>query len=130
MCPGYYSYRAGYTPEFEGQKRFLGTIVHPQQWPEGLQYRGKRVVVIGSGATAMTLVPAIAEDAAHIVLLQRSPTYVISWPDKDALANVLRTILPESWAYAITRWKNVAIATLIHDPRASPLNGAIRIMPA
>ena len=121
MCPGYYSYRAGYTPEFEGQERFLGTIVHPQQWPEGLEYLGKRVVVIGSGATAMTLVPAIADNAAHVVLLQRSPTYVLSWPDKDVLANVLGTILPESWAYAITRRKNIALQQFFyHLTRTHP----------
>ncbi|HUI26685.1 MAG TPA: NAD(P)/FAD-dependent oxidoreductase, partial [Candidatus Kryptonia bacterium] len=109
MCAGYYSYRHGHTPEFEGRERFRGTIVHPQQWPEDLDYAGKRVVVIGSGATAMTLVPAMAKNVAHIVMLQRSPTYVVSRPDKDAIANALRRVLPEQWAYAITRWKNVAL---------------------
>ena len=96
MCAGYYSYRQGYTPEFEGIERFKGTIVHPQQWPEDLDYAGKRVVVIGSGATAMTLVPAMAEDVAHIVMLQRSPTYVVSRPDKDVIANALRKVLPDT----------------------------------
>jgi monooxygenase len=114
MCSGYYSYRQGYTPEFEGVERFKGTIVHPQQWPEDLDYKGKQVVVIGSGATAMTLVPALAKDVAHIVMLQRSPTYVVSRPDTDAIANALRTVLPSRWAYAITRWKNVAMQQLFY----------------
>ena len=87
MCAGYYSYDDGYTPEFAGVERFAGQIVHPQQWPEDLDYAGKRVVVIGSGATAMTLVPAMADDAAHVTMLQRSPTYVVSRPDADAIAN-------------------------------------------
>jgi cation diffusion facilitator CzcD-associated flavoprotein CzcO len=108
MCAGYYSYRYGYTPEFAGRESFRGTIVHPQEWPQDLDYAGKRVVVIGSGATAMTLIPAMAKDAGHIVMLQRSPTYVISRPDKDVIANALRKVLPARWAYAITRFKNVA----------------------
>ena len=107
MCAGYYSYREGFTPEFPGRERFKGPIVHPQKWDEKLDFAGKRVVVIGSGATAMTLVPALAKTAAHVVLLQRSPTYVVSRPDRDAIANFLRKVLPERWAYAITRWKNV-----------------------
>lgn len=114
MCAGYYSYREGYTPEFEGVERFRGRIVHPQEWPEDLDYAGKRVVVIGSGATAMTLVPAMAEDAGHVVMLQRSPTYVISRPDEDVIANALRKVLPERWAYAITRWKNVLLQQLLY----------------
>jgi monooxygenase len=114
MCAGYYSYKQGYTPEFEGQERFAGTIIHPQQWPEDLAYRGKKVVVIGSGATAMTLVPAMAKDVGHIVMLQRSPTYVVSRPDKDVIANFLRRVLPEHWAYAITRWKNVALQQFLY----------------
>lgn len=109
LCAGYYSYRKGHTPEFAGRERFTGPIVHPQEWPADLDYRGKRVVVIGSGATAMTLVPAMAQDAAHVVMLQRSPTYVISRPDVDVIANALRRVLPEKWAYAITRWKNVGL---------------------
>jgi len=109
MCAGYYSYRQGHTPEFDGRERFQGTVVHPQEWPDDFDYAGKKVVVIGSGATAMTLVPAMARDAAHIVMLQRSPTYVVSRPDKDIIANALRRVLPDTWAYAITRWKNVAM---------------------
>jgi monooxygenase len=114
MCSGYYSYREGYTPEFAGRERFRGTVIHPQKWPEDLDYRGKRVVVIGSGATAMTLVPAMACDAANVTMLQRSPTYVVSRPDRDVIANGLRKILPEKWAYAITRWKNVALQQFLY----------------
>jgi len=114
MCAGYYSYRHGYTPEFRGRERFQGRIVHPQQWPEDLDYAGKRVVVIGSGATAMTLVPAMAKDVAHIVMLQRSPTYVISRPARDVIANAMRKVLPETWAYSLTRWKNVTLQQLLY----------------
>jgi monooxygenase len=106
---GYYRYDQGYTPEFPGIERFGGEVVHPQHWPEDLDYAGKRVVVIGSGATAMTLVPAMAERAAKVTMLQRSPTYVISMPGKDGLANRLRTVLPGRVAYPIVRWKNVLL---------------------
>ena len=109
MCSGYYNYEHGYDPEFPGRERFQGRIVHPQHWPEDLDYAGKKVVVIGSGATAMTLIPEMAKDAGHVVMLQRSPTYVISRPDKDIIANALRHILPQKTAYAITRWKNIAL---------------------
>jgi monooxygenase len=114
MCAGYYNYRHGYTPEFEDQERFRGTIVHPQEWPEDLDYRGKKVVVIGSGATAMTLVPSMAKDVGHIVMLQRSPTWVVSLPDTDRIANFLRRVLPARWAYAITRWKNVTMQQFLY----------------
>jgi len=114
MCSGYYSYREGHLPEFSGIERFKGQIVHPQKWPETLDYKGKKIVVIGSGATAVTLVPAMADEAAHVVMLQRSPTYIVSRPDKDAIANRLRAVLPERWAYAITRWKNVAFQQFIY----------------
>ncbi len=107
MCSGYYSYAGGYAPEFPGAASFKGRIVHPQKWPEDLDYKGKRVVVIGSGATAVTLVPEMAKDAAHVVMLQRSPTYVVSAPAQDALANWMRRNLPAKLAYAITRWRNV-----------------------
>jgi monooxygenase len=107
MNSGYYRYDEGYTPEFPGRERFGGEVVHPQHWPEDLDYSGKRVIVIGSGATAMTLVPAMAKDAAKVTMLQRSPTYVISMPGEDAIANGLRKRLPDKAAYAITRWKNV-----------------------
>jgi monooxygenase len=107
LCTGYYDYANGYTPEWPGVERFAGPVVHPQKWPEGLDYAGKRVVVIGSGATAVTLVPAMAEQAAHVTMLQRSPTYVVAWPAEDKIANWLRGHAPERVAYALTRWKNV-----------------------
>ena len=109
MCSGYYRYEQGYTPEFKGRQRFGGDIVHPQQWPEDLDYRDKKVVVIGSGATAVTLIPEIAKQARHVTMLQRSPTYVVSWPDRDWIANILRKVLPAKMAYAITRWKNITL---------------------
>jgi monooxygenase len=107
LCGGYYSYEAGYAPEFPGAERFKGEIVHPQAWPERLDYAGKRVVVIGSGATAVTLVPAMAETAAHVTMLQRSPTYVVSRPAEDEMANRLRKWLPAMAAYNLIRWRNV-----------------------
>jgi cation diffusion facilitator CzcD-associated flavoprotein CzcO len=112
MCSGYYRYDEGYTPEFPGLDRFAGEVVHPQHWPEDLDYAGKRVVVIGSGATAMTLVPALAERAARVTMLQRSPTYVVSMPAEDGLANALRRFLPDRAAYPIVRWKNVGRQSL------------------
>jgi len=111
-CSGYYRYDEGYAPEFEGVERFAGRVVHPQHWPEDLDYAGKRVVVIGSGATAMTLVPAMAEAAAHVTMLQRSPTYVISMPAVDPIARALRKRLPHKLVYALVRWKNVVLQTL------------------
>ncbi len=107
MCAGYYNYARGYRPEFDGEGTFKGQIVHPQFWPSDLDYRNKRVVVIGSGATAVTLVPEMAGDAAHVVMLQRSPTYVVSRPAEDEFANRLRRRLPAKLAYAIVRWRNV-----------------------
>ena len=121
MCSGYYSYKGGYTPEFPGRDRFRGEVIHPQQWPDDLDYDGKRVVVIGSGATAVTLVPAMAERAAHVTMLQRSPTYVVSRPAKDAIANTLRKVLPESWAYELTRRKNTGLQQFMYKRmRANP----------
>ena len=114
MCSGYYSYAGGYTPEFPGIERFRGPVIHPQAWPEDLDYAGKRVAVIGSGATAMTLVPAMAEKAARVTMIQRSPTYVISRPAHDEIANRLRRILPERLAYAITRCKNVLMQRYLY----------------
>jgi monooxygenase len=118
MCSGYYSYEAGYTPDFPGVEQFQGPIIHPQHWPETpetLDYAGKRVVVIGSGATAVTLVPAMAETAGHVTMLQRSPTYMVSLPGSDFIANTLRRVLPERTVYALTRWKNVLLAMLIYQ---------------
>ena len=107
MCSGYYRYEAGYTPEFAGTADFAGRIVHPQKWPEDIEYAGKRVVVIGSGATAVTLVPELAKKAKHVTMLQRSPTYVVSRPAQDPLANKLRRNLPAKLAYHLIRWRNV-----------------------
>ncbi|MEK6283986.1 MAG: NAD(P)/FAD-dependent oxidoreductase, partial [Acidobacteriota bacterium] len=115
LCTGYYDYEAGYTPEWTGVERFGGHIVHPQKWPEHLDYEGKRVVVIGSGATAVTLVPAMAERAAHVTMLQRSPTYVVSRPAEDKLANGLRSVLPARAAYVLTRWKNVLLQQFFYN---------------
>jgi monooxygenase len=113
LCSGYYNYTEGYTPEFPGTERFSGRIVHPQKWTEDVEYAGKRVVVIGSGATAVTLVPALAKSAAHVTMLQRSPSYILSLPEQDPIANALRRFLPATVAYGITRWKNVLLGMLI-----------------
>lgn len=109
MCAGYYNYAQGHQPAFAGREDFAGTFVHPQFWPENLDYTGKRVVVIGSGATAVTLVPALAERAAEVVMLQRSPTWMVSRPASDRIANMLRAVLPARWAYGLTRWKNTRL---------------------
>ena len=109
MCSGYYNYGQGHRPTWEGEAEFKGQIIHPQFWPESLDYKGKRVVVIGSGATAVTLVPAMADTAAHVTMLQRSPTWMVSRPGSDAIANALKAILPAQMAYDIVRWKNVTL---------------------
>jgi monooxygenase len=114
MCSGYYNYAKGHAPAFAGSDSFGGTIVHPQFWPADLDYAGKRVVVIGSGATAVTLVPEMAKRAAHVTMLQRSPTYVVSRPGEDKIANWLRTKLPSKAAYGVTRWKNVLFGMLFY----------------
>lgn len=106
MCSGYYSYKQGFTPEFDGIENFKGTVVHPQFWPKDFDYCNKRVIVIGSGATAMTLVPAMAKDVAKITMLQRSPTFVISRPSVDPFAKRMRRIWPKKIAYALTRVEN------------------------
>ena len=115
LCTGYYDYESGYTPEWPGVDRFRGTIVHPQKWPEDLDYTGKRVVVIGSGATAVTLVPAMAERAAHVTMLQRSPSYIVSRPAEDKVANILRRVLPDRAAYMLARWKNVLAGSFFYN---------------
>jgi cation diffusion facilitator CzcD-associated flavoprotein CzcO len=121
LCTGYYDYDAGYTPDWSGVERFGGRLVHPQKWPEDLDYEGKRVVVIGSGATAVTLVPAMAEKAKHVTMLQRSPTYVVSRPAEDKIANSLRRLLPGRAAYVIARWKNVFLQMFFYNlARARP----------
>ncbi len=109
MASGYYRYSAGYTPDYAGLGDYRGTFIHPQHWPEGLDYAGKKVVVIGSGATAVTIVPKMAEAAGHVTMLQRSPTYMVSRPAEDAMANWLRARLPAMLAYNIIRWRNVLL---------------------
>ena len=111
-CCGYYDYAGGFTPRFPGAEEFGGTIVHPQAWPEDLDYTGRRVVVIGSGATAITLVPAMTDRAAHVTMLQRSPSYVIALPARDELAVLARRCLPEQLAYTLVRAKNVCVQAL------------------
>lgn len=115
MCSGYYSYDEGYLPSFPHSDDFTGQIIHPQKWPKDLDYSNKKIVVIGSGATAVTLVPSMAETAAHVTMLQRSPTYIVARPAKDIIANILRKVLPENTAYAITRWKNVFIQRFYYN---------------
>jgi cation diffusion facilitator CzcD-associated flavoprotein CzcO len=115
MCSGYYSYKKGHTPEFAGRERFKGTVVHPQDWPTDLDYAGKRVVVIGSGATAVTIVPSMADKAAHVTMLQRSPTYMVSRPDHDVMANRMRKVLPPKMAYNLTRFKNTWRQQLVYN---------------
>jgi monooxygenase len=115
VCSGYYSYVEGYTPEFPGIGRFAGTVVHPQKWPQDLSYANKRVVVIGSGATAVTLVPAMAKTAALVTMLQRSPTYVVAMPGQDAMANFLRRYLPSMLAYNLVRWRNILFGMFFYS---------------
>ena len=114
MCSGYYSYKGGYEPEFPGRDRFQGDVVHPQKWPEDLDYTGKKIVIIGSGATAVTLVPAMAQTAGHVTMLQRSPTYVVSAPSVDPINRVLKKFLPAKAAYAITRKKNAGMTEFFY----------------
>ncbi len=135
MCSGYYDYEAGYLPEFAGMDRFKGRIVHPQKWTDDIDYAGKRVVVIGSGATAVTLVPAMAETAEHVTMLQRSPTYMVTRPSQDQLANKLRRRLPLKLAYWATRWRNVLLGMYFYqmckrkpDKVKSLLLGGVRQM--
>jgi monooxygenase len=120
-CSGYYRYDEGFTPDFAGREQYQGRIVHPQHWPADLDWTGKKVVVIGSGATAITLVPALAEKAAHVTMLQRTPTWVASVPGRDRVAQALRKVLPEEAAYSATRWKNIAFQSFIYQlSRRSP----------
>ncbi len=129
ICSGYCNYAQGYAPTFAGQEDFAGRIVHPQFWPEDLDYAARRVVVIGSGATAVTLVPALAKTAAHVTMLQRSPTYVVSRPSRDAVADWLRGKLPAKLAYGITRWKNVILGMAFYKlARAKPDTARARII--
>jgi cation diffusion facilitator CzcD-associated flavoprotein CzcO len=112
-CTGYYRYDEGYTPEFPGIERFGGEVVHPQFWTDDIDHEGKRVVVIGSGATAVTVVPALADRAAHVTMLQRSPSYVFPFPATDPVVGLLGRLLPPRWAYSVVRWRNVKIQTAV-----------------
>ncbi len=127
---GYYDYDQGFTPHFEGIEDFAGRVIHPQLWPEDVDYAGRKVVVIGSGATAVTLVPALADSGAgHVTMLQRSPTYILSLPAVDKIARGLRRVLPERASYSVTRWKNVGVATGIYQlsqRRPAFMRGLIR----
>jgi monooxygenase len=115
VAAGYYDYAEGFRPRFPGEERFTGPLVHPQHWPEDLDYAGKRVVVIGSGATAVTLVPSLADRAAHVTMLQRTPSYIVSLPGQDPIATALRRRLPAATAYRIVRAKNVLLTTLMYQ---------------
>ena len=115
LCSGYYDYADGYMPGWPGMERFGGKIVHPQHWPSDLAYDGKRVVVIGSGATAVTLLPAMAERAAHVTMLQRSPTYIVARPSSDAVSAWLQRRLPAGMAHRVTRWKNVLLGMYFYN---------------
>jgi len=115
MCSGYYDYSEGYMPGWPGMGRFAGKIIHPQKWPEDLDYKDKRVIVIGSGATSVTLVPSMAKTARHVVMLQRSPTYILALPSQDFIAELLRGKIPARLAYTLVRWKNVLIAMYLFN---------------
>jgi monooxygenase len=115
ICSGYYRYDTGHDPVFPGIERFQGRVVHPQRWPADLDYAGRNVVVVGSGATAVTLVPALTDRAAHVTMLQRSPTYILAVPAEDPIANRLRRLLGPRRAYPVVRWKNVAISILLYQ---------------
>jgi monooxygenase len=115
LCSGYYDYENGYTPAFEGSDDFAGRLIHPQHWPRDLDYAGKRIVVIGSGATAVTLVPALAEQAAHVTMLQRSPSYIVSMPSEDRIGNLIRRVLPERSAHRALRWRNVLLGIYFYQ---------------
>ena len=107
LCGGYYTYKEGYTPHFDGKDTFTGQIVNPQKWPEDLNYKNKNIVVIGSGATAVTIIPSMADEAKHITMLQRSPTYFVAWPDEDKVGKVLHMLLGSKIAYFMLRLKNI-----------------------
>ena len=130
MCSGYYSYAGGFDPQLPGMKSFAGQVVHPQEWPEDLDYAGKQVVVVGSGATAITLLPAMADDTAHITMLQRSPSYVAALPAEDAVADFLRRVLPAQTAHSIVRWKNATLSQIFYQFCRRAPKSATRLLQA
>jgi cation diffusion facilitator CzcD-associated flavoprotein CzcO len=115
FCSGYYDYSRGHDPEFPDRDRFAGRIVHPQHWPQDLDAAGKRIVVIGSGATAVTLIPALAQSAAHVTMVQRSPSYILAIPGRDAIGRGLQRMLPRKLAYRLIRWKNILLSTALYQ---------------
>ena len=115
LCGGYYNYEEGYNPDFKNQEQFNGPIIHPQKWPEDLDYKNKKVVVIGSGATAVTIVPAMADQVDQITMLQRSPTYFMAAPDKDMIGNFFKKIFRQKTAYFLTRWKNILLGNFFYN---------------
>ncbi|RYE00112.1 MAG: NAD(P)/FAD-dependent oxidoreductase, partial [Sphingobacteriales bacterium] len=113
LCTGYYSYEEAHRPRFEGEETFKGNIVLPQFWPQDLDYTNKRIVIVGSGATAVTLVPTMAETAAHVTMLQRSPTYIMTLPNRDGWYHKLKRLFPDRTAFRLTRWKNLSLSMLM-----------------
>lgn len=128
MCSGYYDYDQGYTPEFPGREQFQGQIIHPQKWSPEIDYKDKKVVVIGSGATAVTLVPEMAKQASHVTMLQRTPTYIMSLPGKDSIATFLNKILPGKAAYQLSRWKNILVSLGLFKASRQWPNGIKRLI--
>lgn len=129
LCSGYYNYDEGYSPRFAGSEDFVGPIIHPQHWPEDLDYDAKNIVVIGSGATAVTLVPALADSGAkHVTMLQRSPTYIVSQPDRDGIAEKLNRWLPETMAYTAVRWKNVLRQAAVYSLFRAIRHGKVEVV--
>ena len=115
LCGGYYNYEEGHNPDFKNQDQFDGPIIHPQKWPQDLDYKNKKVVIIGSGATAVTIVPAMADQVDHITMLQRSPTYFMAAPDKDMIGNFFKKIFRQKTAYFLTRWKNILLGNFFYN---------------
>lgn len=128
MCSGYYSYEKGYTPEFAGRDRFEGDIIHPQGWPQDYDYSGKRIVVIGSGATAITLIPSLVDKAKHVTMLQRSPTYILVQPNEDVVAKTFRRVFGSEVAYNLTRKKNIFLERLIFKTARNKPEKLIRFL--
>ncbi len=128
MCSGYYDYSGGYMPGWPGMDQYRGRLVHPQRWPEGLDYNGKRIVVIGSGATAVTLVPELAKSAAHVTMLQRSPSYIVARPSEDPIAKWTLRYLPASLAHHLVRWKNVLLGMYFYNAARRKPDGTKKVL--
>ena len=114
-CSGYYNYTRGYMPEFKGQSDYEGKLIHPQKWPEKFDYTNKKIVVIGSGATAVTIVPKLASEASHVTMLQRSPTYIGKWPNRDKVANLIKRIFPKKFSHNLIRFKNILLQIIFFN---------------